>query len=187
MSEQTFLTNHFLIAMPRMDDPVFAKAVVYVCEHNENGAVAIIINHPLNLFLTDVLDNMEIVNRNPKAGEQPILFGGPLHQERGFVIHRPGGHWRSSFMSGDDIAITTSKDKLQAIAAGEGPKELIISLGCAGWGAGQLEQEIASNIWLNTVADPKIIFETPFEERWEKAASLLGIDIKILSSDTGHA
>lgn len=187
MSDQTFLTNHFLIAMPSIDDPLFARSVTYICEHNENGAMGLIINRPLSICLADVLTQMTITNTNPDAEQLAVLYGGPLHQERGFVVHQPYGNWRSTFRVHGEIGVTTSRDILEAIANNEGPQEILVSLGCAGWPPGQLEEEILANTWLSVPADNTILFHTPYEERWEKAAALLGIDIHNLSGSSGHA
>jgi putative transcriptional regulator len=187
MSERTFLTNHFLIAMPALDDPFFYHAVAYICEHNENGAIGILVNRPMSVNLSDVFKQLEIEVKNPNIKDVPILFGGPIHQERGFVIHRPAGHWRSTFQVDGDIGITTSRDVLQAIADGDGPNDVVISLGCAGWTAGQLEEEMGNNVWLSSPASASILFDTPFESRWSSAAALIGVDITILSDQAGHA
>lgn len=181
------LGNHFLIAMPSMDDPNFSQAVIYVCEHNESGALGLVINRPTNIHLMEVLSQLEIKIDNPLINELPILFGGPLHQERGFVIHRPSGTWRSSFTTSDEIVVTTSRDILEAIAKEEGPQEMLIVLGFAGWEAGQLEEEMSKNIWLCVPATSDIIFNTPFEQRWHAAVKLLGFDVNSISTDVGHA
>ncbi len=143
----TDLSNHFLIAMPGMDDPNFQRTVTYICEHNENGALGLVINRPMeNIQLGDVLSQMDILVQNIHVGSTPILYGGPVHQERGFVIHRPFGNWRSSFDTTDGIVVTTSKDILQAIAEERGPSEILVTLGYAGWNPGQLEKELAENL-----------------------------------------
>ncbi|MBS0358816.1 MAG: YqgE/AlgH family protein [Proteobacteria bacterium] len=182
-----YLTNHFLIAMPSLQDPYFRQSVTYICEHNENGAFGIIINHPINLRLEHVFEQMEIKSENETLKQMPVLLGGPIHQERGFIIHRPSGIWRSSINTAPDICVTTSQDILQAIAENKGPEEFLVALGYAGWGEKQLEQEILSNSWLCCPANTNIIFETPMTERWANAAKLLGIDINQLSGDAGHA
>lgn len=187
MSEQTFLTHHFLIATPALSDPSFFHAVAYICEHSENGAIGIVINRPMKINLSDVLEQMSIENNNPHTFQVPILLGGPVHQDRGFVIHRPSGNWRSTFLAPDGIAITTSRDILQAIAQERGPEELVVSLGCAGWQPGQLEQELGNNFWLTTPFNTKILFETPYEARWQATADLIGVNMAMLSDQTGHA
>jgi putative transcriptional regulator len=186
-TKTTFLSNHFLIAMPSLSDPYFARSVTYVCEHNENGAIGIVINHPLEISLTDVFDQMDIKSANPEAQKFPVLCGGPVHPERGFVIHTPGGNWRSSLEMNSEISVTTSRDILLAIAQNAGPKNAVISLGYANWTAGQLEKEIKDNFWLVCSADTDILFQLPFDERWHAALRLLGVDINWLSSDIGHA
>lgn len=186
-TEEFSLTNHFLIAMPTMADPHFVKAVAYVAEHNEEGALAIVINRPTEVLLSEILQQMDI-EVTDQVNNSPVLFGGPVHQERGFVLHPPFGNWSSSFSPCADISITTSKDILQAIADDSGPEQAIVTLGYAGWGAGQLEAEIAQNTWLSCKADPNIVFNTPYSNRWLKAAELAGIkDIYSLSGDVGHA
>ncbi|OGT32251.1 MAG: hypothetical protein A2W28_01525 [Gammaproteobacteria bacterium RBG_16_51_14] len=182
------LTNHFLIAMPGLADPNFYRTVTYICAHNDEGAMGIVINRPLDLELRDVLEQMNIQSKNEKIGKIPVYQGGPVHTDRGFILHRPPmKEWESSIIIEDDICVTTSRDILQAIADGEGPEQSLVALGYAGWAAGQLEQEIMDNIWLNGPADLQIIFKTPSKQRWESAASHLGVDLNKLSSDVGHA
>ncbi len=185
--ESTNFSNHLLIAMPNMDDPNFYQTVTYICEHNEYGALGIVINRPTTINLSEVFDQMEITSSHDQINLLPVLYGGPVHQERGFVIHRPFGKWRSSFETSDEISVTTSRDILEAIAEGRGPTDLIITLGYAGWGAGQLEEELQKNIWLCTPAQANILFDTPYENRWNAAAKLIGFDMNALSGDTGHA
>lgn len=182
-----FLTDHFLIAMPTLADPNFTHTVTYICEHNSEGAMGIVINRPLELSLGDVLEHMEISAGGRVDTATSIYGGGPVQQEHGFVLHQPVGMWESSLAITDEIAVTTSRDILRAIAHGEGPQRYLVALGYAGWGAGQLEQEMADNAWLSGPADLDIIFETPFEQRWAEAAALLGVDLNLLSSDIGHA
>lgn len=181
------LTNYFLIAVPTMDDPNFEKTVTYICEHNENGALGIVVNRPLDLELGEILSQMEINTSNEFLRHTPVFYGGPVNQERGFVIHKPFGKWRSSFEMSEDIVVTTSKDILQAIAESKGPPEHLVTLGHAGWSSGQLEQELARNIWLVTPAQPEILFDVSYDQRWNKAFSLLGIDPKHLVTKVGHA
>lgn len=181
------LTNHFLIAMPTLTDPYFTHAVAYICEHNQNGAIGIVINQPLDLHLVDVFKQMEITSLNENIENLPVLCGGPTHPERGFVIHTPGGIWRSSLEMTSEISVTTSRDILEAIAQNKGPVEAIISLGYASWTAGQLEQEIINNFWLTCPVNTNVLFKLPFAERWTAAMALLGIDTNMLSSDIGHA
>lgn len=187
MTETNNFSNHFLIAMPTLTDPYFAQAVAYVCEHNENGAIGIVINHPLDLSLAEVFKQMDISAESAHTSNLAVLCGGPVHPERGFVIHTPGGNWRSSLEMNSEISVTTSRDILQAIAENQGPADVIITLGYASWTAGQLEQEILDNFWLTCPVNTDILFKTPFVDRWQAAMQLLGIDINKLSGDVGHA
>jgi len=181
------LTGHFLIAMPSLDDGFFNQAVTYICEHDATGSFGIIINQETTITLEKVIGEMKIETEAKYNTKKSIFMGGPVDQGRGFILHRPVGDWLSSLKVTDNIALTTSKDILQAIANNEGPEDSIVALGYAGWAAGQLENEIASNTWLSCPADEQIIFDTPIDERWKAAAQLIGIDLSLLSSDTGHA
>ena len=181
------LTNQFLIAMPSLADPNFHRTVTLMCAHSEDGAMGIVINRPLDIKLTSVLDQLSIEPTSDDAEHVPVLQGGPVQRERGFVIHNPPGNWDAVLRVGDDIGISTSKDILSAVAEGRGPQRVAIALGYAGWGAGQLEHELQQNAWLSGPADSRIIFDTPYEKRWDSAARLLGIDPHHLSSDAGHA
>jgi len=181
------LTNQFLIAMPNLLDPNFFKTVTYICAHNEEGAMGIVINRPLDLHLSEVFEQMEINSDNDVINNQLVYNGGPVQMDRGFILHEPSKEWDSSIVVNNEISITTSKDILQAIAAGKGPDNSLIALGYAGWDAGQLEQEIMDNAWLSGPSDTQIIFKTPYEKRWEQAAISMGVDIDKLSSDIGHA
>ena len=181
------LTNQFLIAMPSLADPNFHRTVTLMCAHTEEGAMGIVINRPLDLKLTTVLDHMSIEPTCDGAAQIPVLQGGPVQRERGFVIHHPPGGWDAVFRVGDDIGISMSKDILAAVAEGRGPERVVVALGYAGWGAGQIEHELGQNAWLSGPADSSIIFDTPYEERWTSAARLLGIDPDHLSGDAGHA
>ena len=185
------LANHFLIAMPSMLDPVFGGAVVYLCEHNVDGALGVIINKPTDRMMDVLLDRVELeleIRANPlELAAKPVMFGGPVQVERGFVLHAPHGNFSSMMRITDEIALTTSKDVLEAVAAGDGPRRLLVTLGCSGWGAGQLEEEIARNGWLTVEADPAIIFDTPIELRFTAAMKLLGIDPMMLTGAAGHA
>jgi len=181
------LTGHFLIAMPSLDDGFFNQAVTYICEHDESGSFGVIINQETNISLKQVIDEMHIESGDNYNEDQTVFIGGPVDQGRGFILHRPTGNWSSSLAVKNGVALTTSKDILQAIANNEGPEECIVTLGYAGWAAGQLEQEMASNTWLSCPADEQIIFNTPVEERWKAAANLIGVDLSLLSNDAGHA
>ncbi len=185
--ENANFTHHFLIAMPAMEDDNFARSLVYVAEHNEDGALGIIINRPLDLSIKDLLERIEIPPKAEGFDSTPVFFGGPVQTDRGFVLHRPLGEWQSSLVVSPDIALTSSKDILQALADKGEPKDVLISLGYAGWGAGQLEEELAQNGWLTVPADPRILFELPYEERLPSALELLGIDLANLAGQAGHA
>lgn len=185
------LANHFLIAMPSMLDPIFGGTVVYLCEHNAEGALGVIINKPTDMTMDVLLERidlkLEIIPNIPPVGNQPIMFGGPVQVERGFVLHTPLRQFTSMMKVTDEIVLTTSKDVLEAVASGEGPRRLLVTLGCAGWDAGQLEQEIVKNGWLTVRADPGILFDMPVEERFVAAMKLLGFDPMMLSGEAGHA
>ena len=181
------LTGHFLIAMPSLDDGFFNHAVTYICEHDETGSFGIIINQETTLTLKQIIKEMKIDTEVDYNETQPVYIGGPVDQGRGFILHRPTGNWQSTLKVNDRIALTTSKDILLAIATNKGPKDSIVALGYAGWTSGQLDDEIANNTWLSCPAEEQIIFDTPPEERWKAAAQLIGIDLTLLSNDTGHA
>lgn len=181
------LTGHFLIAMPSLNDGFFNQAVTYICEHDKNGSFGIIINQQTGITLKQIAKEMALETENTFNDRQQVFIGGPVDQGRGFILHRPAGNWQSSLKVDDNIALTTSKDILQAIVKNEGPEDNIVALGYAGWSAGQLDSEIASNTWLSCPADEQIIFNTPVEDRWKAAAKLIGVDLSLLSSDAGHA
>lgn len=186
MNHATSFRDHFLIAMPALSDPNFDHSVTYICEHNDEGAMGIIINRLMELTVAEVLEQMAIEPSRNFDTSQQIHEGGPVQLEHGFVLHSPVGAWQSSLQVGDEIALTTSRDILSAIAHGEGPAHYLIALGYAGWGPGQLEQEMADNAWLSGPASPHILFELPVEKRWSAAAALLGIDLNLLSNEIGH-
>jgi putative transcriptional regulator len=181
------LTNQFLIAMPSLEDPNFARTVTYVCAHNEGGAMGIVINRPLKLELGEVLSQMQIETANLAVSSQIVYQGGPVHRDRGFIIHRPALDFGSTIKVSDDIAISTSREILNAISRGEGPADTLVALGYAGWGAGQLEQEMQQNAWLSGPACLDVIFHSPAGQRWEQAAAHMGVDLGLLSPDVGHA
>lgn len=181
------LTHHFLIAMPGLNDPNFHHTVTYICSHNEEGAMGIVINKPLDLMLGEILEQMDITLKDEIARDTPIYDGGPVQSDRGFILHQYDHDWDSSLKVNEQIGIATSMDILDAIAIGKGPENSFIALGYAGWSAGQLEKEMKDNIWLSGPAESHIIFNTPVNQRWNSAANLLGIDIDKLSSDVGHA
>jgi putative transcriptional regulator len=190
-SPELNLSNHFLIAMPSMLDPVFGGSVVYLCEHNAGGALGVIINKPTDMSIDMLLDRidltLEIAANGAPVDQKPVMFGGPVQVERGFVLHTPVVPFSSMMTVSDDIVLTTSKDVLEAVAHGNGPARILVSLGCSGWSAGQLEQEIAQNGWLTVRADPHIVFDLPIEERFDAAMRLLGIDPAMLTGEAGHA
>ncbi len=191
MTDQTFLTGHLLIAMPAMQDPNFARTVTYICEHSEQGALGIVINRPLDMDLGSIFDQLALDSADPALARQPVLQGGPVHQERGFVLHEPaeadGREFDATLAVTDAIRVTTSQDILTAMARGTGPRRAVVALGYAGWGAGQLENELIQNAWLSVPAIPRIIFETPFDQRWHESARLIGVDLSTLSHQAGHA
>ncbi len=210
----TQLSHHFLIAMPGLEDPTFAKSVVYLCEHSERGAMGLIINKPGELSLKHLFDKVELPLQREDLLQSNVLHGGPVQMERGFVLHEPlleadsensetesltafatepdappksNSIYASTLSVPGGLAMTTSKDVLEAIANGSGPKRVLVTLGYASWGEGQLESEIVENSWLTVEADPRIIFDTPIEQRYEKALALLGLQPWMLLTEAGHA
>jgi putative transcriptional regulator len=203
----TQLSHHFLIAMPGLEDPTFAKSVVYVCEHSERGAMGLIINKPGDLSLKHLFDKVELPLHRQDLLQSDVLHGGPVQTERGFVLHdpmlekdsvdseisnteavaTPNSIYASTLSVPGGLAMTTSKDVLEALANGSGPQRVVVTLGYASWGEGQLESEIGENSWLTVPADPSVIFDTPIEQRYDKALSLLGLQAWMLSSEAGHA
>jgi putative transcriptional regulator len=181
------LTHHFLIAMPNMADPYFAKSLTYVCEHNEQGALGVVVNRPIDMTLQALFERLSLTLREKTLSDAPIYFGGPVQTDRGFVLHEPAGNWQSTLKVRDAIGLTTSKDILEAVGRGEGPDKLIVTLGYAGWSAGQLEHEISQNAWLTVEARDAIIFDLPSEERLPAAMELLGVDYARLADSAGHA
>jgi putative transcriptional regulator len=181
------LTHHFLIAMPAMADPHFAHTLTFVCEHNEDGALGIVVNRPIEMTLSALFEQIEVELPDTALGRSPVLYGGPVQMDRGFVLHRPLGNWQSTLAVSDDLGLTTSKDVLEALARGEGPRDVLVSLGYAGWSAGQLEQELAQNAWLTVDADAAVLFDVPPDRRLPAAMSRLGIDFSRLSECAGHA
>jgi putative transcriptional regulator len=181
------LTHHFLIAMPNMVDPHFARTLTFICEHNEQGALGLVVNRPIDMNLHTLLEQVSIAPASDALKSVPVHFGGPVQVDRGFVLHSPLGQWQSTLAVSSEIGLTTSKDILQAVARGEGPGKMLVTLGYAGWAPGQLEQELAQNAWLTVQAKPEVIFDLPPEERLPAAMSLLGIDFASLSEQAGHA
>jgi putative transcriptional regulator len=187
MEFQGSLSNHLLIAMPGMADPNFSTTVTLICEHNANGALGIVINRPMHINVGGLLQQLDLSTTDGRIADAPVLNGGPVAPDRGFVLHRPCGSFDSSVRVSADIQLTLSRDVLDAIAAGKGPQSSLVALGYAGWDSGQLEQEILDNTWLTVPGSPEIIFDIPFGERWRVAANALGIDISQISPHAGHA
>ena len=187
-------TNQFLIAMPSLREGTFAGTVVYLCEHTDKGALGLVINKPIDIKLKNLFEKVDLSLDRPELAESPVDFGGPVQTERGFVLHESldgdageGGHYNSSLRIPGGLEMTTSKDVLEALSNGAGPKKVLVTLGYSGWGAGQLEDEMSRNGWINVGAERDIIFDTPVEQRYDKALSLLGIDANMLSGEAGHA
>ena len=181
------LSNQLLIAMPGMADPNFKSTVTLVCEHNAEGALGIIINRPMSIRLGGLFEQLELDDADASVASIPVLDGGPVARERGFVLHNSGPEFASSVSVSPDIHLTMSRDVLDAMAAGSGPEKSLVALGYAGWEAGQLEAEMMANTWLNVPANKDIIFDVPFEHRWASAAETLGIDLSRVSPHAGHA
>ena len=184
---QLNFSHHFLIAMPAMADSIFAKSLTYICEHNDQGALGIIVNRPASLTLGELFAQIQTPLSRPELKSMPILFGGPVQTDRGFVLHEPMGQWQSTLPISDKVGLTTSRDILQAVGQGKGPNSLLIALGYAGWTQGQLEHELSQNAWLSVPASEHILFDLPAEERLTAAMALLGVDYASLSEDVGHA
>jgi putative transcriptional regulator len=186
MNQATYLTNQFIIAMPNLADPNFSHTVAFLCQHNQDGALGIVINRTTDMKLGEIFKQMDIKVIAPATAEIPVFAGGPVQQDRGFVVHTGGGDWHATMAVSETISLTTSRDVLEAIAAGEGPEQYLIALGYAGWGAGQLEKEIMDNAWLNTPYGKEVLFDTPVNLRWNAAAEQIGIDINQLTAPAGH-
>ncbi|CAM3827491.1 hypothetical protein VA7868_01776 [Vibrio aerogenes CECT 7868] len=185
------LANHFLVAMPGLNDPYFSHSVIYVCEHNESGAMGLMINAPIDITVEGMLKQVDVEPAYPQDQTQslqkPVFNGGPVASDRGFILHRPGDYYESSVKMTDDLAVTTSKDILAVLGTSAEPSKYIVALGYSGWEAGQLETELAENSWLTIEADPDVIFDTPIHEKWNKALKKLGISPAQLSANAGHA
>lgn len=186
MTESSYLTDHFLIAMPTLDDPNFSHTVTYLCQHNEDGALGIMVNREHPMRLGDLFEQLSLTPVDASIADHPVYFGGPVQPERGFVLHVPCGEWDSTLPVNSLISLTTSRDILEAIADGKGPDKWMVALGYSGWGGGQLEHEIQQNSWLNGQASEHIIFDLPSAERWHRAAESIGVDIHLISSQAGH-
>lgn len=170
-----------------MADPNFSTTVTLICEHNDEGALGIVINRPLDLKMAGLFQQLDVTDPDPEAAAGPVLMGGPVGPERGFVLHDPGISFENSLVVSNDIHLTLSRDVIDAMATGSGPQKSLVALGYAGWEPGQLEAEMLANSWLNVPASPEIVFDTPFNDRWMSAARTLGIDISQISPDAGHA
>lgn len=190
------LTHHFLIAMPGLEDEAFARSVVYLCEHSERGALGLIINKPTDLNIKGLLDKIELSLRRDDLTDTPVFLGGPVQTDRGFVLHDPvrglsacqsESAYASTLHIPGGLDMTTSKDVLEALANGAGPRRVLVTLGYAAWGEGQLESELAENSWLTVDADAAVIFDTPVAERYDRALALLGLQAWCLSPEAGHA
>ncbi|ABI55704.1 YqgE/AlgH family protein [Alkalilimnicola ehrlichii MLHE-1] len=182
-----WLSDHFAIAMPSLQDPNFAHAVIYICEHGPEGAMGLVINHPSDLKLRDLFEHMDIEPGPDAPVDTPVFLGGPVQRERGFVLHPPDDQWEASAQVSPQVSVTTSRDIITALAQNRGPRRFLMALGYAGWGAGQLEEEMTSNAWLTVPATSTILFDTPVPQRWEAAAAQLGVDISRMSGESGHA
>lgn len=185
--QEVNLTHHFLIAMPAMVDPNFARTLTYICEHNDQGALGVVINRPLDMDLNALFERIEVPLTASGFGGMPVYYGGPVQTDRGFVLHRPAGEWQATLAISGDIGLTSSRDILQSVGSTGQPQEIIVSLGYAGWAAGQLEWEMAQNAWLSVPADPRVIFDMPADQRLAAAMQLLGVDFASLSDVAGHA
>ena len=181
------LTDHFLIAMPNMVDPYFSRTLTFICEHNDQGALGLVVNRPIDMTLAALFERLNLETGARGLTEIPVYFGGPVQTDRGFVLHAPAGNWQATLRVRDLIGLTTSKDILEAVGRGEGPEHLLVTLGYAGWSAGQLEHELSQNAWLTVEARDGILFDTPAEERLPAAMELLGVDFARLQDEAGHA
>lgn len=181
------LTDHFLIAMQSMVDPNFSRTLTYICEHNDQGALGIVVNRPLDMTLAALLEQVSVPHEASALNKTSIHFGGPVQTDRGFVLHQPVGAWQSTLAVNESIGLTTSKDILVAVGNGTGPAKLLVTLGYAGWAPGQLESELSQNAWLTVAGSAGVIFDLPSEERLPAAMQLLGISFASLSDQAGHA
>jgi len=188
MEEINSFKNQLLIAMPTMKDPNFFHGVTFVCQHNSEGALGLVINHPTQMVLGDILEQMDITVEDKKIAQMPVFAGGPVQKERGFVLHHTSEQpWESTIQVSEILSLTTSRDILKAIAIGEGPDKFLITLGYAGWSKSQLETEMTDNTWLSTHYDESVVFDTPISQRWRMAAENMGLDINLLTTQAGHA
>ncbi|WP_337244281.1 YqgE/AlgH family protein [Luteimonas sp. gir] len=183
----SFFANHLLVALPALQDPDFARSVALICQHDAEGAMGVVVNRPSEYTLGEVFEQMGIVLIDQRLRDHRVLAGGPVHPERGFVLHDGQARWDSSLAIAEGLNVTTSRDVLEAMAAGEGPDNAIVALGCAGWGAGQLEQELTQHSWLTVPADAPLLFDTPLDARWQAAAGRIGVDMTLVVSHGGRA
>ena len=181
------LTDHFLIAMPAMVDSYFSRTLVYIAEHNDRGALGVIVNRPLDMSLGTLLERIDVPLEAAGFAGLPVLLGGPVQTDRGFVLHRPVGHWQSTLVINEQLGLTSSRDILQAVARSGLPRDVMVTLGYAGWAAGQLEHELTQNAWLTVLAEPHILFELPYEDRLASALELRGVNLANLADAAGHA
>jgi putative transcriptional regulator len=181
------LSNQLLIALPALADPNFSRTVALICQHDAQGAMGVVLNRASDYTIGEVLSQMGIGSQDQELCARAVLHGGPVHQERGFVLHDDARAWDSSLRVAEGLFLTTSRDILEAMAAGEGPANAVVALGCAGWSAGQLEQELGENAWLTAPADAELLFRVPLEERWQSAAGRIGVDLFRMTDYSGHA
>lgn len=182
----TSLAHHLLVALPSLTDSTFARSVALICQHDRNGAMGVVVNQPSDYTVGDVLSQMDIDTDDGDLRAMVVLNGGPVHPERGFVLHDDARPWESSLAVGEGVYLTTSRDILEAMARGDGPRNVLVTLGCAGWSEGQLESELSDNSWLTVPADAELLFSTPLDERWQGAASRIGVDLFRLTDYSGH-
>ncbi|MHB8623300.1 MAG: YqgE/AlgH family protein [Sulfuricaulis sp.] len=187
MTDFASLANHFLIAMPSLADANFARSVTLICEHSHQGTMGIVINRVTDLHLSDIFEQLNIQPDQATNSGSAVYLGGPVQNNRGFVLHEPLGNWESTLTVTDKFGVSTSRDILEAIARNRGPEKFLVALGYAGWGSGQLEREISENSWLSGPASRDIIFDLPVEQRWKAAAQLVGVDLATFSGEAGHA
>ena len=187
MPDASSLTDHFLIAMPALGDPNFSRSVTLVCQHDDGGAMGIVVNRLADFTLGELLSQLDIETDQPGLAGTPVLSGGPVQPDRGFVLHDDPRDWNSTLRFGRGLAVTTSRDILAAMARGDGQARAVVALGYAGWEAGQLEAELASNSWLTGPADPALIFDSAHENKYDRALRAMGVDPGFLSGEAGHA
>jgi putative transcriptional regulator len=180
-------SNQLLIAMPAMDDPNFARTVTLICEHNDDGCFGVTINRPIDITVGDLLHQLDIDSIEQDLLDSTAVNGGPVQSSQGFVLHNTSRVWEGTLQVNEDLAITSSRDILDAIAVGDGPDRFLLALGCASWAPGQVEDELKQNAWLTCPVDSSILFDTPYDKRWESAANTLGVNVNLLSDSVGHA